>query len=369
MTETTDPRLWKKLLAAGSVGSLALLTACGGDDDNGGGHTVDNVSVDTEEAQAAAAECDEITQLDVSLGWIMNVEWAGFYIAEQNGYYAEECLDINWIQGGPNAASTMQNVSSGQAHIGVEPSMPNWLQDVVNGEDFVAIGSMFYDTPGAILSLAENPMESAEDLQGATILGQEGTRPMLDGVFGAAGMEPDYNFVSAGYDADPLVNGDGDALTVYATNQPIMLEQQYGMTEDDYVVTTYADLGLPQYGCLIYANGDTLEEMSEEMEGFLRASARGWLENEEDPEVAANLAVDVYGADLDLDLEQQIRENEIQIPFVRGPLADDELFYIDTERWGGEVYEGFEIAEMIEGELPNPEDVVDMTFLEAAYAE
>lgn len=357
MSETdTRQGLLRRLLAAGAVGSLALLTACGNGDDGTA-------------AGGADGECEEMTELDVSLGWILNVEWAGFWIADDQGYYADECLDINWIQGGPNAPSTMATVAAGEAHIGVEPSMQNWLQAVIDGNDFVSVGSMFYDTPGAILSLAENPMESAEDLQGATILGQDGTRPLLDAVFGVAGLEPDYNYVSAGWDADPLVEGEGDALTVYATNQPIMLEQTHGLSEDDYVVATYADLGLPQYGCLIYAEASTLDSESDAIEGFLRASAQGWLENEEDPQVAAELAVDVFGAELGLDLDEQVRENELQIPFVRGPLADDELFWIDAERWGGEMYDGFEEADVLEGELPDPEDVIDMSYLEAAYAQ
>lgn len=348
-------RPWLTMFSTGAVGVLAL-TACGGGDGEAEAQPVNE-----------DGSCEELVQLDVSLGWILNVEWAGFWLADDRGYYEDECLDVNWIQGGPNAPSTMTTVSSGEAHIGVEPSMQNWLQAVVDGEEFTTIGSMFYDTPGAILSLAENPMESAEDLQGATIMGQDGTRPLLDAVFGVAGLEPDYEYIQAGWDADPLVEGDGDALTVYATNQPIMLEQTHGMSEDDYVVTTYADLGLPQYGCLIYAQDETLEDMDWAMEGFLSASVKGWLENEEDPEVAATLAVDEYGAELGLDLEEQVRENELQIPFVRGPLEDDQLLWVDSERWAGEIYDGVEESGVIDGELPAPEEILDMSYLEAAH--
>src|SRR3546814_11982379 len=109
-----------------------------------------------------------------------------------------------------------------------------------------------------------------------------------------------------------------------------MLEEQYGMSADDYVVTLYAELGMPLYGNVIYGDSAYVEENGDVMEKFLRASLRGWEENGEDQAVGAQLAVEIYGADLGLDLTQQTSEHEMTQPTARGEYGDTP-FWKDVE--------------------------------------
>jgi ABC-type nitrate/sulfonate/bicarbonate transport system substrate-binding protein len=309
---------------------------------------------------------EELTTLRVSLGWISNVEWAGFWIADHNGYYEEEGLDIEWIGGGPNAPTTMATVAAGDADLGIVPSTSSWLLSFADGNDWTAIGALFQESPGALVSLASNPVRSAEDLVGQTVLGQEGTQISYDAAFALAGLEPDYDFIPVGFDIAPLVEGQGISYTAYATNQPIMLEEQYGLAPDDYVVTLYSDLGMPLYGNVVYGDSAYVEENGDVMERFLKASVRGWEENGEDPAVGAQLAVDEYGADLGLDITQQTRENELQQPLVVGDYGDP-LFWMDTELMVEVMYPGLEAAGYTD--LPMPDEYVDMSYLEAALAD
>ena len=319
----------------------------------------------TDQAAGAGSGDAELTTIRVSLGWITNVEWAGFWIADQNGYFAEEGLDIEWIGGGPNAPTTMASVAAGDADLGIQPSAQGWLQSFADGNDWTAIGSLFQDSPASLVSLASDPVHTAEDMKGKTVLGQEGGQIDYDAIFALAGLEPDYEFIPVGFDPAPLVEEQGVAYTAYSTNQPIMLETTYGMSADDFVVTMYSDLGLPLYGNVIYGDSAYIEDNGDLMEGFLRASLRGWEENGEDPSVGAQLAVDVFGADLGLDIEQQTRENELQQPLVVGSYGDP-LFWMDTELMTDLMYPGLEAAGY--SDLPAPEDYVDMSYLEAALA-
>jgi ABC-type nitrate/sulfonate/bicarbonate transport system substrate-binding protein len=316
-------------------------------------------------AEEAAAGDEELETIRVSLGWIKNVEWGGFWIADAEGYYAEEGLEIEWIGGGPNAPTTMATVAAGEADLGIVPGTQSWLQSFADGNDWTAIGALFQESPGALVSLAEDPVTSADDLVGKTVLGQEGTQINYDAIFRLGGLEPDYEFIPVGFDIAPLVEGQGVAYTAYATNQPIMLEEQYGLAPDDYVVTLYAEFGMPLYGNVIFGDSAYVEENGDLMERFLRASIRGWQDNGEDPATGAQLAVDEYGADLGLDLEQQTRENELQQDLVEGSYGDP-LFWMDTALIEGTMYPGLEAAGVTD--LPDPEDYVDMSYLEAAHA-
>jgi len=343
------PRRRRLLSTAGIavVAALSLAGCAGGD------------------ASASGEDGEELTKIRVSLGWIKNVEWGGFWIADQNGYYAEEGLDIEWIGGGPNAPTTMATVAADGADLGIVPSTQSWLQTFADGNDWTAIGSLFQESPGALVSLASNPVRSAEDLVGETVLGQEGTQITYDAAFKIAGLDPEYDFIPVGFDIAPLVDGQGIAYTAYATNQPIMLEEQYGMAPEDYVVTLYSELGMPLYGNVIYGDSEYVSANGDDMEGFLRASIRGWEENGEDPAIGAELSVNEFGADLGLDLTQQTRENELQQELVVGEYGDP-LFWMDPALMTEVMYPGLEAAGY--GDLPAPEDYVDMSYLEAAHA-
>lgn len=345
------PQRRKRILTASSfalVASLAL-AGCAG------------AAGDAESTEVG----EELTTIRVSLGWIKNVEWGGFWIADAEGYYAEEGIEVEWIGGGPNAPTTMATVAAGDADLGIVPGTQSWLQTFADGNDWTAIGALFQESPGALVSLADDPVTSAEDMVGKTVLGQEGTQINYDAVFALAGLEPDYEFIPVGYDIAPLVDGQGVAYTAYATNQPIMLEEQYGLSPDDYVVTLYAELGMPLYGNVVYGDSAYIEENGDLMEGFLRASIRGWEENGEDFAVGAQLSVDEYGADLGLDLVQQTRENELQQPLVVGEYGDP-LFWMDPELMLELMYPGLEAAGYTD--LPDPNDYIDMSYLEAAHA-
>jgi ABC-type nitrate/sulfonate/bicarbonate transport system substrate-binding protein len=308
---------------------------------------------------------EELTTIRVSLGWIKNVEWGGFWIADAEGYYAEEGIEVEWIGGGPNAPTTEATVASGEADLGIVPGTQQWLQSFAVGNDWTAIGALFQESPGAIVSLADEPVRSAEDMVGKTVLGQEGTQVNYDAAFALAGLEPDYDFIPVGFDIAPLVDGQGIAYTAYATNQPIMLEEQYGLSPDDYVVTLYAELGMPIYGNIIYGDAEYVEENGDLMEGFLRASIKGWEANGEDPAVGAQLSVDEYGVDLGLDIVQQTRENELQQPLVVGEYGDP-LFWMDPQLMLDVMYPGLDAAGYTD--LPDPNDYIDMSYLEAAHA-
>jgi ABC-type nitrate/sulfonate/bicarbonate transport system substrate-binding protein len=351
----TTPSRRTVLGAAAGAGTLASLAACSQES-----------GTEPAAAEGTSAASGGTTTLRIALGWIKNVEWAGFWRADDAGYYAEEGLTIEWLQGGPNAPTVMASVAADSADLGIAAGQQSLLQSIPQGNDFVFVGSVFQDAPSALLSLATQPVRSAADLKGQKVLGQEGVQPTIDAVFRLEGMEPDYEFVTAAYDPGPLVEGQGVAYTCYLTNQPIILEESYGLSESDYVVTPYSDLGIPQYASIIFGDRAFLDANRDAVTGFLRASIRGWADNEGDPETAATLAVENYGVDLGLDMAQQVRENELQIPLTRSELTDSSgMFRMDPALMAGEMYTALNAAGVTD--LPEPTEIIDMTFLDEVF--
>lgn len=318
---------------------------------------------------AASSATGATTKLRVTLGWISNVEFGGYFIADDRGYYAEEGLEIEFLTGGANAPSAAQSLAAGNADIGLSPSMSDTIVAAAKGNDLQILGAVFQDSPGGIVSLTKKPVTTPEELADAKVLGQTGTQPYLDAILQLADLPPaTYDFIPAGFDPSPLVEGQGDAYTCYVTNQPTTLESQFGLVKDeDYLTVTYSELGLPAYADVIVSTGAFAKANEETIVKFLRASIRGWQDNISDPTIAAKLCVEKYGADLGLDLDQQIRQNELQVPLIRSDFTDaNGLLNIDVDLLTETMLPAMKAA----GQEPVPasvDGIVDLSYITKAF--
>lgn len=263
------------------------------------------------------------------LNWIPNVEYGGMWIGLEQGYFAAEGIDLSFLPGGPNAPSPLVSLASGAVNYGHTDWAP-FLEARAKGNDFVIVGAGFPTSPVAILSLAARPVKEPKDLLGARVLGpgDNTSKLMVEAILQSVGLPPDFEMISTGFSPEPLLAGDGDAYVCFATNQPIIFEQMGLVRDKDFFVTLLDDLGYRTPGGIMVARRDYLEQNRALVVGYLRALARGWRDNATDPTVAAKLAVEKYGADFGLSYEQQLRQNELQIPLVTleggpGPLWFD----------------------------------------------
>lgn len=309
----------------------------------------------------------EAIGLDIAMGWIKNVEYAGSWIAIDHGFYADSGIEPNYLQGGPNAPASVVAVAAGDGDIGVSASMLGLLDAINEGNDFVVYATQYQVSPGCVISMADHPVRTPEDLLGITFLGQEGVDVSIDAVLDIAGLPHDYEFVVAGFTPDPLIEGQGQAYSAFVVNQPITLEQQGLVNGEDFFVTTWAELGIPSYANLFFSQRGWLEENRDAVVAYLRATIAGWEQNEVDPVVGATLAVEEFGADLGLDINQQIRQNELQIPLMKSDLtAASGLFRIDAAEWDGPMAEAY-LATGRET-APSSAEFVDFTILDDVFA-
>ncbi|MEU3171055.1 ABC transporter substrate-binding protein [Streptomyces sp. NPDC007000] len=339
------------LKAAGATGAVAL-----------GGGLLAGCS-DAGSAQASSST----DKIRVALGWLKDIEFAGFWNADASGYYAEENLSVEFQAGGPNAPDATGLLANGQADIGVHANMQILLQAIAKGNDFRMVGAALQTNPGGLLSLASDPVRKPQDLVGAKVLGQVGAKPQLNAIFALAGLKRDYELVPVGFTVDPLLQKKGKVLTCYMTGQPVTLEFKHKMKPGkDFVAVTYESLGLPAYATIVFCKQSFLKEKRDVMERFMRATLRGWQDNTKDPERAAHLVVEKYGADLGLDLSEQIRGNEVQITFMENDLTREKgLFRMDAERLDGPMYAGLRAAGV--KDLPDAREVIDNSVLDAVY--
>ena len=264
-------------------------------------------------AGAPPAGAQDAVKATMQLGWIANVENSGEFVAQENGYYAAEGVDLTIEPGGP-AVAVEPVVVSGKALVGL--SQPDFVARArEQGAALKVIAATFQRNPAAVMSLASAPIATPQELAGKRLGIQQQGVPIYDAFFTSIGMDPTtVTYIPVQFDPAPLVSGDVDAFVSFQTNQPIQLKLQ------DIETTTFllADYGFNLFSDSLFVTEETLADAEKRatVVKIVRATIKGWQDAIADPAAAAKLVVEKYGKSLNLDLEAQTLTAEAQIPLI-----------------------------------------------------
>lgn len=259
-------------------------------------------------------------KIRAQLSWISTVQYADHWIAQEKELFAKRGLEVEFLAGGPNAPKALVTVAAGQADIGYT-NWQSFLEAVRLGNDYVLIGAPMYGSPMGIISLKKKPIREPKDLVDAKILAQgPHEKSLIEAVLKMSNLPADqWTMVPAGYSPEPLLAGDGDGYTAYATNQAITLQMMGMKLGEDFYFTSFDDLGFSEPGEVIFTTRDYLNSHHDAVVAYMASLIEGWRLNVEDPEYGAKLAVEKYGKDYGLDIQQQIKQNEMQMSFRQEP--------------------------------------------------
>ena len=235
----------------------------------------------------------ESKELDVVLDWYPNALHAFLYVAIEKGYYAEEGLHVN-IRFPSNANDAISLVAAGKADIGLY-----YQQDVIQaradqGVPVKSIGAVVQAPLNIVLSLKDKNITSPADLVGKTVgyAGTELSEALIRSIMNYVGADySDVTMIDVGFDLmSSMTTGNVDATIGCLVNHevPQMEEEGFAVSWfdlDDYGVPTY-------YEGVFLANDDAIENDSETLKAFLRASARGFADMQAHPEEALRILLD-----------------------------------------------------------------------------
>lgn len=306
--------------------------------------------------------------ITTALSWIPNHQFAGFWIGLDKRWFDEAGVNVNWRPGGPNTPNPVERVASGEVGLGQQSNPRPVLEAITKGNDFVVIGARFQRQPGGLLSLAKSPVLEAKDMVGKRIIAPNPTDVRtIETALKANKLPATFQYVPGGSDPQGLLDGQGDAMVAFATNQTVALERKGLVKDKDFFHRTWDDLGLPGYNNFLFGTRKWVAENRDALVRYLRIEIRGWVENEKSPAYAAKLAVEKYGVDFGLDLKQETRANELQIPFLHSKdTAENGLFWVSRERLGGAMYDALRTGGV--DKLPDVDRILDMSLLREAKA-
>ena len=251
----------KRFLAAILV--LPLLAACGAD--------------------PTPSPAGELREVRLLLGYRPDVQFAPFYVAQQEGYYADAGLEVV-IEHRP-APDVQRLVGSGEAEFGVADATDVMIGRT-SGIPIRYASTLYQSFPVALIGEAGTVPEDAAGLAGTTIgtPGRFGSSwHALLALLESAGLSeedvtireyPQFNQV------DGLANGDVQLVTGFRNNEPLRLESR-GIEVDMLTIDDVAPL--PGPGVIV---GDELLESDPELvRAFAEATAAAQQAVIDHPEV------------------------------------------------------------------------------------
>jgi NitT/TauT family transport system substrate-binding protein len=233
------------------------------------------------------ASKEGLHHIDLGVGYIPNVQFAPYYVAQAKGFYADEGLEVSLEYGFENDFVAL--TGQGERQFAVA-SGDQVILARAQGLPIVYVMTWYERYPVGVVALAESGIKSPVDL--------EGRKVGIPGLYGAsyagwkalvyaAGLDEDrVQLESIGFtQVEAVSQGQVDAAVVYLANEPIQLRY----SDYDVAVIEVSDhIRLVSNG--IVTSERLIKEDPSLIEGVVRASLRGLTYAKEHPDEAFEIA-------------------------------------------------------------------------------
>lgn len=273
-----------------------------------------------------------------------------FYVAKEKGYYEEEGLDVTFNMGSPDA-NPVKMVALGTDEFGVLGGIDTLLVARAQEKDLKAVSVFHKDSNfPVILTLKNSGIETVQDLEGKKIgffYGHIST-DILRALLHKENIN--YSEVDVGFDYSQLISGQIDAEWAFRQTAGITLPSK-GVEVN---VIQPAEYGVTSHGYTIFAKRELIEEDSETVEKFLRATLRGLRYSVQNPEESVDILLK-YDPKLDREIEMQ------RLQVYNNATSTDPYGYMD-EKMFGDTCQRLLDEEVITEQI-NPADAFDPSFV------
>lgn len=213
---------------------------------------------------------------------IIESAFTPFYAAIDQGYYAEEGLDVEFNLGSPEN-NPVKMVASGADNFGILGGPDTLLVARSKGQPLTAIGIIHRNSNfPVILTLKDSGVTKLEQLNGKKVgffYGHIST-DVLRNLFRKQNIYVEE--VDVGFNYNPLIAGQLDAEWAFRTTAGINLPEK-GIEVN---IISPADYGIATHGYTIFTTEDMINENPEIVERFLRATAKGIAYTVKNPDEA-----------------------------------------------------------------------------------
>lgn len=295
---------------------------------------------------------DKVT---VQLKWVHQAQFAGFYVAQEKGYYAEENLAVTFVEGGQGIDELNQTVT-GKADFAVS-TPENILVSRSQGKPVVAVAAIYRRNPLVFVALADSGIKRPADFLGRKVALPSDGRMQFQAMMKNLGLDINkVKHVPYRYDFVTFYNGEVDVTMAYSTGGLIRIRQEGHEVNlifpSDYKVHVYSDT--------LFTTDEMIAENPDLVTRFLRATLRGWRDAIHDPAAAVTITLKYAREDKHV---LQASMMGASLPLIH--TGNDQIGWMRAEIW-----QGMHDLLLEQGLLAKPVDldkVYTMKFLHKIY--
>jgi PAS domain S-box-containing protein len=233
----------------------------------------------------------------LQLKWFHQFQFAGYYAAKAQGYYAQEGLDVD-IQERSKSGNFIERITSGKANFGIGDS--SIIADYANGMPIVALAAIFQHDPLVFVSQRKSGIVSPYEMVGKRIMFDDtgGNEAPLRALLEESGITRDkYIYFKHSFDNESLIQGQVDVMPAYLTDEVFYFKER-GVELNIINPQSY---GLDFYGDILFTSQRELAEHPGRAARFTRASLKGWQYALAHPEELVQLIKTQYHSQLSLE--------------------------------------------------------------------
>jgi len=267
-------------------------------------------------------------EVKLQLKWMHLPQFAGFYMAQEKGYYAKENIKVTFLEGGQGINNVL-NVTSGKADFGVL-SPEDILMKRSQGESLTSLATIYRRSAVVFVAMADSGIVRPSDFIGKTVAIRYEQKD-FDLRFYA--MMKKLGLGSAklkivNYDPDYVAfyKGEVDVTAAYATTGLIKMRQK-GLKLN---LIWPSDYGIHFYSDTLATTDRLILEKPDLVTRFLCASLKGWQDAIEDYRQAVTVTLK-YSQIKDPGLQTAMME--AMLPLVH--TGEDHIGWMKPEVWQG----------------------------------
>jgi NitT/TauT family transport system substrate-binding protein len=215
------------------------------------------------------------------LNWTLYGEHAPFFVAQDKGFYKDEGLDVEILEGSGSTtvAQLVSNMTNPVAYVDAATMM----RGVGAGMPIKAVGVTLQQSPMSFIYRADAPRPTKiEEIKGSriAITAGDASLAIFTAFMGKLGMKVDdvqlITVANPQSKEQAVLNKQADALLGYFMDQGPRMQLQTGVKMG--WTRLYDMAGVTTLSSAIIANNDWLKDAKNQdrLKRFLRASQRGW---------------------------------------------------------------------------------------------